>query len=355
VRGLPESPSVPAWALVPLRAFLGATFVIAGLDKLLDPRFFDASSPMSIQAQMEAFARLSPIGGLVQLGEPFAVVIGLAIAVAEIAAGLGALTGLAFRLAAGLGAALSILFFLTASWATRPFYYGADLPYAAAWITLALAGHGGLLVSRRFIEWASGTPIPSGADAGRDTREPSGARPASPGRRVLLQAAVLGALAVVTASISVPLRASLGPGAMTPGTSESPDGSSGGAPEPSAAPTPAGSGSPGIAVASIAAVGRTGAARFKVPFTAPPPLPAGDPGVIVKLANGSFVAFDAVCTHAGCTVGWDPTQRLLVCPCHDATFDPAHGAAVLAGPTDIPLSPIPIVVDQTTGTISLRA
>ena len=351
VRGLPDSPSVPAWALVPLRVFLGATFVFAGVDKLLDPRFFDASSPTSIQAQMEAFVRLSPIGGLVQLGQPFAVPIGLGIALAEIAAGLGALTGLAFRLAAALGAALSILFFLTASWGTRPFYYGADLPYAAGWVTLVLAGHGGLLVSRRFIEWASGTPIPSDA---AEVVSVAAAPPASPARRVVLQAAVLGALALVAAAISLPFRESLSPVGTTPGGSETPDGSAQGAPEPSAAPTPVGSAPPGIAIASIAAVSRTGATRFKVPFTAPPPLPAGDPGVIVKLADGSFVAFDAVCTHAGCTVGWDATQRLLVCPCHDATFDPAHGAAVLAGPTDTPLAQIPIVVDQATGTISLR-
>ena len=99
---------------MPLRVFLGATFVIAGFDKLLDPRFVDPSSPSSIQAQMEAFTRTSPIGGLVQLGEPFAVLIGLAIAIAEIAAGLGALTGLAFRFAAALGGELSLLFFLTA-------------------------------------------------------------------------------------------------------------------------------------------------------------------------------------------------------------------------------------------------
>jgi thiosulfate dehydrogenase [quinone] large subunit len=358
VRSLPESPSVPAWALLPLRVFLGATFVIAGLDKLLDPRFFDPSSPTSIQAQMDAFVRVSPIGGLVQLGQPYAVPIGLAIAVAEIAVGLGALTGLAFRLSAAAGAALSLLFFLTASWATRPFYYGADLPYAAGWVTLALAGHGGLLVSRRFVDWASGTPMP--ADPGEPV-EAGPTPPRSPGRRVLLQAAVLGALALVTASLSIPLRETFGAVETTPEGSEAPEGSdvaggsAGASSGPSANPSPAGSGTPGIAIGSTAAVSRTGASRFMVPFTAPPPLPAGDPGLIVRLADGTFVAFDAVCTHAGCTVAWDSTQRLLVCPCHDAAFDPAHEAAVLAGPTDVPLAPIPIVVDPSTGTISLRA
>ena len=48
----------------------------------------------------------------------------------------------------------------------------------------------------------------------------------------------------------------------------------------------------------------------------------------MKLSDGSIVAFDAVCTHAGCTVEWDPGYDLLVCPCHGAAFDPAHGAQV---------------------------
>ncbi|TMG67743.1 MAG: Rieske 2Fe-2S domain-containing protein, partial [Chloroflexi bacterium] len=47
------------------------------------------------------------------------------------------------------------------------------------------------------------------------------------------------------------------------------------------------------------------------------PEPAsGDPAVAVSLGSGSVVAFDAVCTHAGCQVGYDASQRLLSCPCH---------------------------------------
>jgi thiosulfate dehydrogenase [quinone] large subunit len=77
--------------------------------------------------------------------------------------------------------------------------------------------------------------------------------------------------------------------------------------------------------------------------------------VIVKLADGSIAAFDAVCTHAGCTVQWDRADRLLLCPCHGAAFDPEHGAAVLDGPTSEPLATLPIQVDPVSGAISLRA
>ena len=92
-----------------------------------------------------------------------------------------------------------------------------------------------------------------------------------------------------------------------------------------------------------------------MPFDAPAPLPAGDPGVIVRLADGTFVAYDALCTHEGCTVEWERADRFLHCPCHGAVFDPADRAAVLEGPTDQPLSPLPIAVDVVSGRIFLQA
>lgn len=36
------------YALLPLRVFLGVTFVYAGIDKLTDPRFLAASGPGSV-------------------------------------------------------------------------------------------------------------------------------------------------------------------------------------------------------------------------------------------------------------------------------------------------------------------
>ena len=163
-------------ALLPLRVFLGVTFVYAGIDKLIHPSFLQATGPGSIGAQLDAFVKVSPIGPLVHLfGQPFPVAIGLLIAVAEIAVGLGALSGLLFRLSAAGGFALSILFWLTASWATKPYYYGPDLPYALGWLTLALAGP--LVASRS----RHGCPEGSMTQGTRSLPPRSGASPSRPG------------------------------------------------------------------------------------------------------------------------------------------------------------------------------
>jgi thiosulfate dehydrogenase [quinone] large subunit len=337
---------IGALAILPLRAFLGFTFLYAGLDKLLDPTFLDATSPASIHAQMVVFARLSPLGDLVRASLPLATPIGILIAIGEIGVGVGVLSGLAFRVAAAGGAALSLLFWLTNSWATHPYYYGGDLPYLFGFVTLALAGDGDMLLARRLMQ-----PSP--------TRPPAtpGAT-ASPERRILLQTGLLAALSLIVASLAVPLRAlgvrlegpvSTGSAAEASaggGPTSSPFGTAGGSPLPS----PSGG---GIKVATIAAVQQAGAAAFRIPFSAPPPLPAGDPGVIVQLHDGSFVAFDAICTHAGCTVEWDAADAILLCPCHSAAFDPSHDGAVISGPTSTPLSKLPIRVDTASGSIFL--
>jgi thiosulfate dehydrogenase [quinone] large subunit len=47
-----SAPYLLGRALLPLRAFLGFTFCFAGLQKLANPRFFDAADPASIQSQL---------------------------------------------------------------------------------------------------------------------------------------------------------------------------------------------------------------------------------------------------------------------------------------------------------------
>jgi cytochrome b6-f complex iron-sulfur subunit len=69
---------------------------------------------------------------------------------------------------------------------------------------------------------------------------------------------------------------------------------------------------------------------------------SGNPAVLVHLDNGDFVAYSAVCTHQGCTVAYKDGN--LACPCHGSVFDPADGAAVVAGPAPRPLPEIPVKV-----------
>ena len=65
---------------------------------------------------------------------------GYAIALGELAVGIGTLLGLFGRLAALGGALISLSLWLTVSWRTSPYYYGNDLAYLMAWLLLALAG-----------------------------------------------------------------------------------------------------------------------------------------------------------------------------------------------------------------------
>ncbi|MGH3266808.1 MAG: DoxX family protein, partial [Trebonia sp.] len=132
------------WALLPLRAFLGFTFCFAGLQKLANPGFFDASNPASIQAQMLAAARRSPIHALLTPLSHQAVLIGVVIAIAELAVGIGALLGLLTRVAALGGVFVSLNLFLAVSFHTNPYYTGSDIVFVFAWLPLLIAGGGPL-------------------------------------------------------------------------------------------------------------------------------------------------------------------------------------------------------------------
>jgi thiosulfate dehydrogenase [quinone] large subunit len=328
------SPTFSQRALLPLRFFVGGTFLFAGLDKLLDPAFLQASGPGSIGEQLLTYSRDSPLAPLITtFALPAPVLVGVIVASVEIVAGLGAISGLAYRACAVIGACLAAMFFLTASWTVRPFYLGADLPFLFGWITLGLAGDGGLFVIGPAIERAFDLGPPPGS--------PPGPQPADRTRRGLLQLVVLAAGSLSVAGIAGTLSA-FGPAfASEPAPSSGPQAN--GSPGPS--PNPLASRPPGEI--STAAEVR---AQRALPFTDPS---TGDPAVLVALASGTIVAFDAVCTHAGCTVNFDRLSGHLLCPCHGAIFDPAHGAAVLGGPTDQPLTSLPIRIDPQTGVISL--
>ncbi|HVT66599.1 MAG TPA: Rieske (2Fe-2S) protein [Trebonia sp.] len=325
--------SDPLAALLPLRAFLAVTFCFAGLQKLANPRFFDAASPASIQSQMAAARRFSPISSLVGPLSHHAVLVGVLMALGEIAVGLGIASGVAARAAAAGGMVVAISLWLTVSWRSSPYYTGSDLVFAFAFTPFLIGGVGTLTL---------------GALAARvSQRRHAPGQGTDPGRRRLLAAGLAtGGLALsgLTAGIGRAVGGGRRHGAATPAL-----GDRGGLPRP---------GPPSSAPATSAAAPSTSATASPASTTTAPPstttTPAGtvigpasgvavgaaasftdpasgDPGVVLQPSPGRFLAFDAVCPHAGCTVGYSSPDRLLVCPCHGSVFDATTGD-VLGGP-----------------------
>lgn len=67
----------------------------------------------------------------------------------------------------------------------------------------------------------------------------------------------------------------------------------------------------------------------------------GKPLIVSQPTAGSVVAFSAICTHMGCTVA--PDGKILRCPCHGSTYDPATGTNT-GGPAPRPLSKVTVSV-----------
>jgi thiosulfate dehydrogenase [quinone] large subunit len=307
--------SLSGWALLPLRAFIGATFLFAGLQKLANPTFWSSANPTGIKAQLEASARVSPVHAILSHLISLSTPIGITIAIAEIAVAIGLLVGLWTRLAAVGGALLSLTLFLTVSFHSSPYYTGADIVFFFAWLPFIIAGAGGVLSLDALL-------------AARPPAPPS--KGAIDRRKALGTTAALGALG---AGVVVGLSRLIGGAKLADGT---PQASSGGDPStptttapPSSGRTPA-----GTAIAEARTVPVGGSLGFIDPQS-------GNPGLIIQRTQGEFVAFDAVCPHAGCTVGFAPHAKLIVCPCHGSEFNPETGGLV-RGPAPHGLSMIPI-------------
>jgi thiosulfate dehydrogenase [quinone] large subunit len=314
-----------AYGLLPLRLFLGFTFVYAGLQKIADPGFLQPGSPTYIGTQLQAYTVHSPIAFVIQwLALPAPQLAGVAVIASELVIGVAVVIGVGTRWAAVAGALLNFVLFLTATWTVQPYFLGSDTVYTVAWITLAVVGDQGVVTAWPYVRRQLGF-----AESRR--RRPS---LADPGRRRLILQAGGAAVGLVWVLAAWP-RGRTGPRASvttTPSPAETPTTTPGASPTASAAPSPT-----GTRIGSLADLTAQGSLTFNDPAT-------GDPALAVQLQGGAVVGFDAVCTHAGCTVQYDSGQRLIFCPCHGAEFDPAHAAAVVAGPAPTPLAPIKVQV-----------
>lgn len=66
---------------------------------------------------------------------------------------------------------------------------------------------------------------------------------------------------------------------------------------------------------------------------------ANDPAVLLRNAEGQYLAYSRKCAHLGCSVDYDKAQRCLTCPCHRGVYDARTGYVVL-GPPPRPLDQI---------------
>jgi thiosulfate dehydrogenase [quinone] large subunit len=60
----------------------------------------------------------------------------------------------------------------------------------------------------------------------------------------------------------------------------------------------------------------------------------GSTDIVIRHSGGGLSALSAICTHAGCEVGYE--GGVLACPCHGSLFNATTGA-VMQGPAITPL------------------
>ena len=378
------------WALFPLRLFVGVTFVYAGLQKLANPAFTNPASSVSIQHQMAFAVTTSPLGGLLAHLVGGARVIGIVLAFGELFVGLGTVLGLWTRVAALGGLVISLSLFLTVSFHATPYFTGSDIVFLFAWIPLVIAGGGSRLsVDAKLARLAArqqGAPPPTLVPIAFATVQSvcghyddgrcraldapcgpphcpvlAGERPSLydrrhldvVDRRTLIASAssvvggVAGALALgaIAAEGGRVLSSGSGGGrtlSPTPAgpttTSSAPTTSTSASAAPattSTAPSATTSHPAGTLLGNARQVPTNQAASFTIPAS-------GDPGIVVHTKQGDLVAYDAVCPHLGCTVGYSPSMQLIVCPCHGSEFELLTGD-VIAGPAPHGLTKLDLV------------
>jgi thiosulfate dehydrogenase (quinone) large subunit len=369
------------WALLPLRVFLGVTFLYAGLQKLANPTFFSVKNPSGIHAQLIAAARSSPLHALIAHLVNLSFPIGVTIAYAELAIGIGALLGLWTRVAAIGGAVLSLMLFLTVSFHSSPYYTGADIVFFFAWLPFILSGsssrlsidawiagyvgkkegvapqefvaipfaqvqtlcgnfHDNTCAAREFLACdAAVCPVLLGDRAPIVTRVSIDAFD----RRTLVVGGVVAASAATAAVIFGSTVAATGklignaapPPVSTTALSLGKD----------VDPTPPGVTYSGtlLGASQLVPVGKP--ATFTIPTS-------GDPGIIFHEGTEDYFGYDTVCPHMGCTVAYSASANLLICPCHGSEFLVKTGA-VISGPSPRGLLKLDIV-EEPDGNLYLK-
>jgi len=322
-----KAPVSPAMALLPLRLFLGVTFVYAGIQKLSDPGFLHPGAPTYIGTQLHGFASGTPGGFVLRaFALPHPGLAGIGVALTEILVGLLVTAGLFTRIAAAVGLSLNFLLFLTASWHTTPYFLGPDLVFSFAWLPFVLIGAEGQPAIDNALERSSA------ALARRTSLRPPASDSPLATRRVLL--AEFAGMAVAIAGISALSKGAYSAARTLAAKSHHSHAGSGGS-------TPAGEVGAASSNLPPGAVRLGPGSRLPSGQAATYSDPSdGSPDILIRDEAGDLRAFSAVCTHAGCTVGYE--GGAIVCPCHGGEYS-AETGAVIAGPPPTGLAPKRVV------------
>jgi thiosulfate dehydrogenase [quinone] large subunit len=253
---------------------------------------------------------------------------------------------------------LNLLLFLTNSWHTYPYFLGSDIVFVFAWLPFVVAGAARQptleTIGRRFkMPRAPAQRRVPGTAGSTAPRRPAPAGEPELTRRGAVTAA-LSAVAAVTAliaGISVLLRGAYRPARTLSASSSSRSTATVGATHPTSRHRSTASANSTTGARSTDAGSPSGLPAGAVRLGAAGQLPVGqgaiyrDPGngqpdIVIRQANGTLVAHSAVCTHAGCEVGYQGGQ--IVCPCHGSVFDAKTGA-VITGPAVTGLSPRKVI------------
>jgi cytochrome b6-f complex iron-sulfur subunit len=73
--------------------------------------------------------------------------------------------------------------------------------------------------------------------------------------------------------------------------------------------------------------------------------------LLVRTSTTMVQAVSDICTHAGCSVLYDKTGKVLNCPCHGSRFSLL--GAVIRGPASRPLRSYPAQLDGTTNVLTI--
>ena len=252
-----------------LRAWLSITWIYAGWDKATDSGFLTKGATGYIGDQLIGYSTNSPISWLFNGLIEHATAVGVFVIFSEFAIGIATLLWIAPTSAAFGGFLMSIVLWLASTFYISPYFLGSDTAYAILWLVYFLT----LVGNRKTID-------------------------VSLDRRGAIRVGLLSVASIATALVGKSF-AKVSPKAET---------------------TVSGS-SQIIELAKIN-VGETH--QFA--------LSNGMPAILFRTKTGVF-AYSATCTHEGCTVAYQSSNKSLYCPCHGAEFDPFKNGGVITGPT----------------------